>query len=102
MYLYLILNEATGEHKIGKSNNPEKRVKQLQTASPGKLRLISKFKSIKPFELETYVQAYFGETHVRGEWFDIGIGAERWFQTRCEHFEAFVRQRHLSPEEDEW
>lgn len=102
MFVYLILNEATGEHKIGKSKHPEKRVAEMQTASPGKLRVVSQFKSIKPYELETYVQAYFSEDHVAGEWFYIGLGAETRFQDRCGHFEEFIRLRYAPVDIDEW
>lgn len=98
MYVYLILNEATGEHKIGKSKHPEKRVKELQTASPGVLRLEAKFKSVKPFELETYLKAYFQEYHITGEWFYAGISVLNTFLERCDHYEQYIKAK--STEED--
>lgn len=102
MFVYLIFNEATGEHKIGKSKHPEKRVAELQTGSPGKLTLLSKFKSVRPFELETYVQAFFRDDHVGGEWFYIGIICEERFQDRCKHFEAYIALRYNNDDISDW
>ena len=40
MHLYIIQSDITGNFKIGRSNNPDKRLHQLQTGNPHKLRLI--------------------------------------------------------------
>lgn len=39
-YLYLIQIKAEGQIKIGKSTNPKKRLKDLQSGSPYELRLL--------------------------------------------------------------
>jgi len=102
MYVYLFLNEDTGHHKIGVSKKPERRLREEQTASPGKLIIASVFKSAHPFKLEKLIHARFREDHSRGEWFYIGIGAEQAFQAHCEHLEPYVRLRYSDAMEDEW
>ena len=102
MYVYLFWNEDTGHHKIGVSKKPERRLREEQTASPGKLIIVSVFKSAFPFKLEKLIQARFREDHARGEWFYIGIGAEQAFQAHCEHLEQYVRLRYSDIMEDEW
>lgn len=67
-HLYIIQSDFTGMIKIGRSKDPSKRLKQLQTGNPNKLRLIASFngqgwkekilhESLKKFRKE-------------GEWFD--------------------------------
>ena len=41
--LYIIQSDVTGMIKVGRSKNPCKRLKQLQTGNPNKLRLIASF-----------------------------------------------------------
>ena len=42
--LYIIQSDVTGMIKIGRSKDPQKRLKQLQTGNPNKLKLIAEFK----------------------------------------------------------
>ena len=39
--LYIIQSDLTGMIKIGRSRHPQKRLKQLQTGNPNKLKLIN-------------------------------------------------------------
>jgi hypothetical protein len=48
-YVYFVSNKKTNEIKIGYSKNPEGRVPQLQTSTPGKLELLKKI----PGDLDT-------------------------------------------------
>ncbi len=50
-YVYFIA-DATGLVKIGVAKEPSKRLKELQTASPTKLKLLAVVESEKPFKLE--------------------------------------------------
>ena len=43
--LYIIQSDVSGNIKIGRSKDPQKRLKQLQTGNPNKLKLIAEFKS---------------------------------------------------------
>lgn len=67
MSVYFIQNEK-GRIKIGFSNDPEKRLKELQTATDEELKIIG----IKPGGLseEKRIQKIFEFAHVRREWFD--------------------------------
>lgn len=74
--LYVIQSDVTGALKIGVSKNPNKRLKQLQTGSPYKLKLVGVFKGmafhekplhsrLKPYKLSVYYKK------TQGEWFDF-------------------------------
>lgn len=74
--LYLIQSDVTGAIKIGVSNTPEKRLKQLQTGSPYKLKLIGVFKEKGHTEkvLHQLLQPYrqnIKRQSTKGEWFDF-------------------------------
>jgi len=45
-YLYFIQSDRTGMIKIGRSKDPSKRLKQLQTGNANKLKLIASFKGM--------------------------------------------------------
>lgn len=65
--LYIIQSDVTGNIKIGRSKNPHKRLKQLQTGNPNKLKLIAEFKGEgwKEKELHERLSSY----RLKGEWF---------------------------------
>lgn len=73
-YVYLI-ESTSGHFKIGKSNDPERRLAQLQrTRGPFEYRLILKV----PFESEEEAVEFerlchdeYRYQHVRGEWFKL-------------------------------
>lgn len=69
MAVYFIKDEATGFVKIGYSNNPQKRLKSLQTSSANKLTLIEAIEGNK--KLEETLHTTFAEHRVRGEWFSL-------------------------------
>ena len=45
-HLYFIQSDITGMIKIGRSKDPVKRLKQLQTGNANKLKLIASFKGL--------------------------------------------------------
>ena len=62
--------------KIGKANNPEKRLAQLQTGNPRALRLLNVIKcetENDAFELESFLHTILQSTHLNGEWFHLPI-----------------------------
>jgi hypothetical protein len=86
-YLYLIYN---GQHyKIGISKEPQKRLKQLQTASPAKLSIVKTYKvpSKVARKLEQQLHHMFWQSRVRcnGEWFEMSPDhiqlIEEWLNT---------------------
>lgn len=74
-YIYVIANSPEGPVKIGRSEKPEKRLRQLQVANSSILTLYYK----KPFSLdrikvvETGLHEEFVDRRVHGEWFDVGV-----------------------------
>ena len=74
MDLYIIQSKMTGDFKVGKSKNPVKRLKQLQTGSPYELKLILTLK--EQGHKEKYIHKYIMTSNKRkckGEWFDLDL-----------------------------
>lgn len=57
--------------KFGASNDPEERVKALQTGNPFQITLLLKLKYGGTFNIESSIHKYFGENREIGEWFVI-------------------------------
>ena len=90
-YVYFI-QKGYGSIKIGVSDNPEKRLKQLQTGNHGSLFIIAKF----PFEtrrealsLEYDLHKMFKNDKINGEWFKKSI--LRKFKDRSKIFPNIFR-----------
>ena len=66
--LYFIQSALTGMIKIGRSRDPQKRLKQLQTGNPNKLKLIASFESMGWREKSLHEQL--SKWSLEGEWFD--------------------------------
>ena len=69
--LYIIQSDVTGAIKIGVSKNPEQRLRQLQTGSPYKLKLLVVVNGKGNLErsLHKSLRAY--KQSCKGEWFDF-------------------------------
>lgn len=65
--LYVIQSDNTGMIKIGRSINPEKRLKQLQTGNPNRLKLIASFKGLG--WREKLLHERLKNWSAEGEWF---------------------------------
>jgi hypothetical protein len=74
--VYFILAEETNRVKIGFSNEPERRLSDLQTGSPCTLRMLAVFPS-NSVGTEKALHAKFAKQRVNGEWF---------------HFHASIRE----------
>jgi hypothetical protein len=75
-WIYLIHDPFTGLYKIGKSDNPEVRLKQLCSpsggtiaAAPSDYQLVDAW--LAPEETEDYLHEMFADARVRGEWFTL-------------------------------
>tara|TARA_Y100000310_G_C20334261_1_gene646713 strand:+ start:381 stop:680 length:300 start_codon:yes stop_codon:yes gene_type:complete len=66
--LYFIQSDVTGMIKIGRSKDPQKRLKQLQTGNPNKLKLIASFE--KEGWKEKALHEELSRYRLEGEWFD--------------------------------
>lgn len=65
--LYVIEEVETGRLKFGISNNPQRRLKTLQTGNTSSLRLLGHIEGGQ--ELEARIHAFLAKYHQRGEWF---------------------------------
>lgn len=73
-WVYIIKGEGNW-YKIGSSKYPEKRLKQLQTGNPVKLRIIHKIECFcfPSQKVEKRVRAFFPRIKQRGEWLELSL-----------------------------
>jgi len=70
--LYIMQIEKTGAIKIGVSKNPEKRIKQLQTSCPYKIKMILRIEKRADLEKQLHDRLKkFRTTRSNQEWFDF-------------------------------
>jgi len=70
-HLYIIQTDKTGAIKIGRSKNPEKRLKQLQTGCPDKLKLLLIVENFGHIEKNLHRDLRSYRSRRTGEWFDF-------------------------------
>jgi Meiotically up-regulated gene 113 len=80
-YIYIIgADDSTTPVKIGVSAKPKNRLRYLQTASPVKLKILTKFRGDKKDEAKLHQQ--FAAYRVSGEWFQRVPGVRLLIETR--------------------
>lgn len=84
MAVYVIHALETTRYKIGRAEDPEKRLKELQTGSPFPLRVINVIDTCWDKRAERDLHNTFGEYRVCGEWFDLPEDAVNYL-TNCEY-----------------
>jgi hypothetical protein len=67
-FIYLMRDERTSYHKIGKSNNPHHRERTLQSDNP-LIVLVDSWLGVSSDE--KYLHKRFEKQRIRGEWFDL-------------------------------
>jgi predicted GIY-YIG superfamily endonuclease len=90
-YVYLIQSLENGYYKIGVSKHPQKRINELKTGNSSPLKLISVFKSEFPYQIEKAMQRKYQYLNKEGEWFDLSIANEIFFQEECEKIENTIK-----------
>lgn len=74
---YVYVAEAEdGVVKIGKSKNPQKRLRSLSTGSAYDLTLLVKKEVANSSSKESKIQLQFDDHRMRGEWFDASDGVK--------------------------
>jgi hypothetical protein len=66
-HLYFIQSDVTGHIKIGRSVDPQRRIRALQTGSPHKLKLVHYFEGLGWREPALHEEL--SRWRVEGEWF---------------------------------
>lgn len=69
--IYLIWQDKTSYYKIGKADNPKKRIKDLQTGHSNRLHLIAHMECQDPLRKEVYLHRKYNAYRTQGEWFSI-------------------------------
>ena len=73
MYVYAIRNKHTGRIKLGISQNPERRLKELQIGNDCELELLAYREAANRFKDEKAIHNRHQHLRVRGEWFDTPV-----------------------------
>ena len=68
-YVYVI--KCQDYYKIGKANNVDSRLRDLQVSNPYDLELIKTFEVDDGFRFEKFLHKTFKNKHSRGEWFKL-------------------------------
>jgi predicted GIY-YIG superfamily endonuclease len=82
-YVYLISDSNTYNYKIGISNNPEKRIKELQTGNENKLKIIHKVLCENYKNVETALHNQYSFLEINGEWFELREEDVKNFPESC-------------------
>jgi len=98
MYVYLVGTiEEFPKYKIGRSKNPDSRVKQLQTANGAPLELLTVYLSKYPTILETHLHRHFNNCNYINEWFALSEQDISNFSNTCEKFEQTFKAMEDNP-----
>jgi hypothetical protein len=93
-YVYLIAGQQIGnrtEVKIGNSKDPKRRLRQIQTGYPYRLKLIHTITCYQrhPYYVEKRIQYWFWQHHLKGEWYKLSPEAIDWLKTLKEEKDIY-------------
>lgn len=89
MYVYLISTvEEFPKYKIGRSKDPNSRIKQLQTANDSELIIVHTFKSKYPSVMESTLHKHYNNQNSMNEWFCLSHSDVKEFLNVCSEMES--------------
>lgn len=87
-FVYLICSNQTGTYKVGMTkNDPEKRLRQLQTGHPYELHIVDVFASQNARYVEKMVHHEYASVNTKNEWFELTPEQVGKFRNLCEKYE---------------
>lgn len=102
-YVYLVkatTNQGEESYKIGVTkNDPQKRIKQLQTGNPSELTLIDTYYSKFGTTIESYLHRTYAMNKIKGEWFSLDKEQIELFQEQCKKLETNLK---MIQEDNTW
>lgn len=90
-YVYLIKNTEDSYYKIGVSNNPNKRIKELNTGNSSILELVTVYETDIPYKIEKILHKRYSYLRKHNEWFDFSIIEETDFIKNCKNIENGIK-----------
>lgn len=85
-YVYVIKDvSVTGYHKIGRTNNPERRLREFTVKLPFETHLVMLIESENAAALEKSLHSLLNYTRIRGEWFDLGHDEIQYLKSMYEY-----------------
>lgn len=81
-FIYLIKCEQF--YKIGIANDIQNRLAQLSTGNPFQLDVLAVYGFENAASVESAIHQRFLKERTRGEWFDLGVDAEKNFRQICQ------------------
>lgn len=90
-YIYLIRNCENNTYKVGVSKNePQKRLKQLQTGCSYPLDLLHSFETNYPYRLEKMLHIQYSSQKEYGEWFKLDNEQVSNFLNTCKKLQNTI------------
>jgi len=91
-YIYLMQSLENSYYKIGVSNMPNIRLKQLNTGNPSPIKLIEVYPTEFAFKIEKALHRKYAYLKIKNkEWFDFSIKEDNDFIKDCCNIEKGIK-----------